>query len=151
MGKVPYPLLHLFASNQTYTFDPQRFTLINNYQYAADSYLSMQAIWDGKGAFFNLIPGIRHLRLRELAEIKVAWGSLRDTHRSVVDSPTLSSQEISQSYQLLTAPTIPHIEMGVGIGNILRVGEVYSIWRLTHINDPATPYWTIRFRLSLGL
>ena len=42
-GKVPYPLLHIFASNQTHAFDNQRFTLMNTYQYAADRYVALQS------------------------------------------------------------------------------------------------------------
>ena len=46
---------------------------------------------------------------------------------------------------------IPYVEMGVGIGNILRVGEVYGVFRLTQLNDPSTPWWAVRFRLHLGM
>lgn len=153
-GKVPYPLLHIFASNQTYAFDTQRFTLMNTYQYAADRYVSIQALWDGKGVLFNMIPGIRYLRLRELVELKVAYGNLRNDHQSVVAFPTLNSLQMSNGevpYTLLKAPTIPYVELGVGIGNILRIGEVYGIFRLTNIHDPYSPWWAVRFRLSLGM
>ena len=148
-GRVPYPLLHIFAGNQTHTFDMQRFSLMNTYQYAADQYIALHTLWDGKGILFNLIPGIRYLRLRELVEFKVAYGGLRNNHQSVILFPTTSTYQ--SAYSHLSAPTIPYVELGVGIGNILRLGEVYSIWRLTHINDPASPYWCMRFRLKLGL
>lgn len=142
LGRVPYTLLHIFPGNQTYTFDTERFTLMNNYQYAADQYVTLQANWNGKGVLFNLIPGIRYLRLRELVEIKMAYGGLRQNHSSVLAYPTQG---------VLNSLTVPYVEVGVGIGNILRIGEVYSIWRVTHIDDPTTPYWAIRFRLKLGL
>lgn len=147
-GKVPFPLLHIFSGNQTYTFDTQRFTLMNTYQYAADHYLALQAQWNGNGILFNLIPGIQYLQLRELLELKIAWGGMRNNHQSVLEFPTIHPEE---QYSLLSAPKIPYIEAGIGIGNILRIGEIYSIWRLTHLKDPASPFWSIRFRLSLGL
>ncbi len=147
-GKVPYPLLHIFAANQTHAFDNHRFTLMNTYQYAADQYVSLQALWDGKGMLFNLIPGIRYARLRELVELKVAYGGLRNDHQSVVPFP---ASPIASSYSLLNPLTVPYVEMGVGIGNILRVGEVYGVFRLTNIHSPYAPWWAIRFRLSLGL
>lgn len=152
-GKVPYPLLHIFTGNQTYAFDAHRFSLMNTYQYAADQYVALQANWNGNGILFNLIPGVRYLRLRELLEVKVAWGGLRNDHQSVVDFPSIppTMDKDLTHYSLLTAPTIPYVELGVGIGNILRIGEVYSIWRLTRIQDPAAPYWSMRFRFSLGL
>ncbi len=142
LGRVPYTLLHIFPGNQTYTFDTERFSLMNNYQYAADQYVSLQANWNGKGILFNLIPGIRYLRLRELVEIKMAYGGIRQAHSTVLSFPTQA---------VLSPLTVPYVEVGVGIGNILRVGEVYSVWRVTHIDDPTTPYWAIRFRLKIGL
>lgn len=143
-GKVPYPLLHHFAANQTHAFDLDRFSLMNVYQYASDKYIALHAHWNGKGVLFNLIPGIRYARLRELLVLKVAYGGLRDTHHSVLEFPTIQNT----NYQMLTAPTIPYVEVGVGIGNILRIGELYGIFRVTHLNDP-TPWWAIRFRLYM--
>ena len=145
-GKVPYPLLHHFAGNQTHTFDPDRFSLMNTYQYAADQYIALHAHWNGKGILFNLIPGIRYARLRELLVFKIAYGGYRNDHQSVLAFPTSTMT----NYQLLTAPNIPYVEVGAGIGNILRIGELYGVFRVTHLNDP-TPWWAIRFRLHFGM
>ena len=145
-GKVPYPLLHHFAGNQTHTFDPDRFSLINNYQYAADQYIALHAHWNGKGILFNLIPGIRYARLRELLVLKIAYGGYRNDHQSVLAFPTSTMT----NYQLLTSPNTPYVEVGAGIGNILRFGEIYGVFRVTHLDDP-TPWWAIRFRLHIGM
>lgn len=146
-GRVPYPLLHIFAANQTHVFDAHRFTLMNSYQYAADQYVALQAHWNGKGILFNMIPGLRYLRLRELMEVKVAYGGQRQDHQSVLPFPEMDLE----NYKMLQAPNIPYVEMGVGIGNILRIGEVYGIFRLTNLQDTSTPWWAVRFRLHLGL
>ena len=145
-GKVPYHLLHIFAGNQSHAFDTYRFSLMHNYQYAADQYVSLHAHWDGKGVLFNMIPGVRYARLRELLEMKVAYGSLRQDHQSILAFPTTRA-----GYNTLQAPTIPYVEVGVGIGNILRIGEVYGVFRLTQLQDTSTPWWAIRFRLHLGM
>ncbi|MDY2942564.1 MAG: DUF5686 family protein [Paludibacteraceae bacterium] len=125
-GDVPYPMRHHFEGNQSYAFDPYRFTLMNNLQYSARGWLSLHALWDGQGVLFNLIPGIRYCRLHELLDFKLAWG----------DGDLLRS---------------PYTEVGVGIGNIFRVGEVFAVWRLTNRQDLTTPTWGIRFRFKLGL
>jgi hypothetical protein len=152
-GRVPYPLLHIFAANQTYAFDAHRFTLMNTYQYAADQYISLQASWNGRGVVFNSIPGLRYLRLHELLEVKVAYGGMRNNHQSVIPFPTSSlfGKTQANDYPLLSAPTKPYVELGVGIGNILRVAEVYGVFRLTDIHNPHTPWWGVRFRFWLGL
>ena len=145
-GRVPYPLLYHFAGNQTHTFEPHRFSLMNNYQYAADQYVALQAHWNGKGVLFNLIPGVRYLRLRELVELKMAYGGLRQDHQQVLSFPTTQT-----GHGTMRAMQVPYVEMGVGIGNILRIGEVYGVFRLTQINDPASPWWAVRFRLHLAM
>lgn len=145
-GKVPYPLLHHFAGNQTHSFDTDRFSLMNTFQYAADQYISLHAHWNGKGILFNLIPGLRYARLRELLVLKVAYGGYRNDHESILEFP----MNQMQNYPLLSALNIPYVEVGAGIGNILRVGELYGVFRLTHRNDPS-PWWAIRFRLHVGM
>lgn len=146
LGRVPYGLLHHFTGNPTHTFDPQRFSLMNSFQYAADKYVAVQANWNGKGVLFNLIPGVRHLRLRELLEMKLAYGTLSDKHQQILAFPTTQT-----GYSTLNSMKVPYVEAGAGIGNILRVGEVYAVFKLTQWQDPQTPWWAVRFRLHLGM
>jgi hypothetical protein len=146
LGRVPYGLLHHFTGNPTHTFDPQRFSLMNSFQYAADKYVAVQANWNGKGVLFNLIPGVRHLRLRELLEMKLAYGTLSDKHQQTLAFPTTQT-----GHNTLNSMDVPYVEVGAGIGNILRVGEVYGVFKLTQWHDPQTPWWAVRFRLHLGM
>lgn len=143
LGSVPYPFLHHFEGNQGYAYDPFRFTLMNNFQYAADKYIALHAEWNGQGILFNLIPGIRYLRLRELVTFKLAYGNYADKHNEVLPIAPFTSH--------LTSLTTPYIELGCGIGNILRVLDIYSVWRLTNWQDETTPRWALRFRLHISL
>lgn len=140
LGKVPYPLLTTFLGNQTYGYDPYRFTLMNNAQFIADKYIWMQVTWDGQGVLFNRIPGIRYLRLHELLECKVAYGGLSDKHNSIMPLPDRVSNL-----------TVPYVEVGIGIGNIFRVLDLYSVWRVTNRSDLSTPLWGMRFMFNLGM
>lgn len=136
LGKVPYLLLKTFSGNESLAYAFDRFTLMNTLQYNADRYMLLHAHWNGRGCLFNLIPGVRILRLRELATFSIAWGGYSEKNRPDVSdlNPSL---------------TVPYVEMGVGLGNILRVANVYSVWRLTHRNEPGSPNWAIRFSLEL--
>lgn len=140
LGSVPYPLLEVMNGNQSYAYDPYRFTLMNQYQFAADRYLLLHAHWNMQGLLFNRIPGVRYLHLRELLEFKLAYGGLSKKHQAVVPFPTA-----------MQSLHIPYIEAGIGIGNILRVLDIYSVWRLTRFDDPTTPIWGVRFRFNMGL
>ncbi|MCQ2347723.1 MAG: DUF5686 and carboxypeptidase regulatory-like domain-containing protein [Paludibacteraceae bacterium] len=139
LGTVPYPLLNIFDGNQSYGYDPGRFSLMHSYQFAADRYLTLHADWNGQGCLFNLIPGLRVLRLRELASFKLAYGGLSPRHAERLTFP----DEYLQNLQ------VPYVEVGVGIGNILRIADLMSVWRLTHRSDPGAPTWSMRFRFHL--
>jgi hypothetical protein len=93
-----------------------------------------------------MIPGVRYARLRELLVLKVAYGGQRNNHQEVLAYPTINQE----NYQMLSSLNVPYVEVGAGIGNILRIGEVYGVFRVTHLNDP-TPWWAIRFRIKLGM
>ena len=148
LGKVPYPFLSYMNGNQGFTYQPERFTLMNNMQYAADRYLLLQVDWDGRGILFSQIPGVRYARLHELAELKMAYGALSDRHRSVIDYRDPALGYPAATFMPLN---VPYVEAGVEIGNILRIGEVWAVWRLTHHDDPTAAWWAIRFRLHFAL
>ena len=124
-GKVPQMLLWQADGNQGYAYDPYRFTFLHGKQMMADKYVTLQTEWNGMGVLFNLIPGIRWLHLRELVEAKIAYGYNSHT-------PDTNHQFYS--------------EIGVGIGNILRVADLYSVWSLS-----PEIQWAMRFRIHLGL
>ena len=145
IGAVPYPLLSIMSGNAGYTYSPDRFTLMSNYQYAADRYLAAHVQWDGRGILFNQIPGVRYARLHELLELKIAYGSLSEKHRRVIDYQDYFGEYLMQPLR------VPYVELGVGIGNILRVGNVYSIWRLTDRQNPYSARWGVRFCFDLSL
>ena len=151
LGTVPYPLLAIMDGNQSYSYAPTRFTLMNNAQFMTDKYVFLHADWNGQGILFNRIPGVRYLRLRELVEFKVAYGGLSDGNRALLNTIHPCVGQPSALSPQASTLTVPYVEAGVGIGNILRIGDVYSIWRLTPVGDGVTPRWAIRFRLNLGL
>ena len=126
-GHAPHTLLWQANANQGYAYDPYRFTFLHGGQLMADKYVSLQAEWNGQGILFNLIPGIRWLHLRELVEAKIAYGYLSR-------QPSVTSNQ--QVYS----------EIGVGIGNILRVCDLYSVWALS-----PEVQWAMRFRIHIGL
>ena len=127
-GRVPTSFLWQANANQGYAYDPYRFTLLHGRQLMADKYVALQTEWNGQGILFNLIPGIRWLHLRELVEAKIAYGYLSD------------------NYQLPLTHHQFYSEIGIGIGNILRVCDLYSIWSLA-----PEIQWGMRFRIHLGL
>ena len=145
-GSVPPTLLWQANANQGYAYDPYRFTFLHGAQLMADKYATLQAEWNGHGILFNLIPGIRWLHLREHVEAKIAYGYLSSDSVSGLTESSYSPKDGHAFYG----------EVGIGIGNILRVCDLYSVWgftpRLSTLNSQlSTIHWGIRFRIHLGL
>lgn len=131
LGRIPHVMLAQMNANQGYAYDPYRFSFLHGGQMMADKYVTLQGEWNGMGILFNLIPGIRWMHMRELVEGKVAY-----THLSAKNATETEYKSGSQWYT----------EVGVGIGNILRICDVYSIWSITPKVE-----WTMRFRIHLSL
>ena len=131
-GHVPKTMMRQENVNQGFAYDPHRMTLSSNDGFAPDKYLSLQTEWNGQGILFNLIPGIRWLHMRELVEAKIAYGYVSRRYR----------------YQLPEghSPHALYSEVGFGLGNLLRICDLYSIWSIT-----PEVHWALRFRLHLGL
>ncbi len=139
-GRVPVTMLWQANANQGYAYDPYRFTFLHGNQLLADKYVALHTEWNGQGILFNLIPGIRWLHLRELVEAKIAYGYLSDQYSAFsLQNPSLQGGAGVGSHQL-------YAEVGIGIGNILRVCDLYSIWSLA-----PDIQWAMRFRIHLGL
>ena len=140
-GRVPGSFLWQANANQGYAYDPYRFTLLHGRQLMADKYVALQTEWNGQGILFNLIPGIRWLHLRELVEAKIAYGYISNSVSGLT-----AERSYSASGPTGAAGHAVYAELGVGIGNILRVCDLYSIWSLT-----PEIQWGMRFRIHLGL
>ena len=132
LGNVPTTMLWQASGNQGFAYDPYRFTLLHGGEMLANRYVTLQTEWNGHGILFNLIPGVRWLHLRELVEAKLAYGYLSKNYQSSI---------INQQ-----SPHNLYAEIGIGIGNILRVADLYSIWSLS-----PDVRWAMRFRIHLGL
>ena len=143
-GKVPGTMLWQANANQGYAYDPYRFTLLHGGELLADKYLTLHTEWNGQGILFNLIPGVRWLHLRELVEAKLAYGYLNDSYSAISGLPSSGGHRL-------------YAEAGVGIGNLLRVCDLYSVWALVPTSSPlaaqakGSTFWGIRFRIHLGL
>ena len=142
-GKVPSTLLWQANGNQGYAYDPYRFTLLHGEQLLADKYVALQTEWNGHGILFNMIPGIRWLHLRELVEAKLAYGYLS---YSPQDGLLVERSFSDNGLSAAGGRSAFYAELGIGIGNIFRVADLYSVWSLS-----PQVQWAMRFRIHLGL
>jgi len=122
-GKLPYPLLELHDGNETYAYDPYAFNMMNYYEFVSDEYLILWAEHHFQGFFFNRIPLLRWLKIREVVNAKVLIGNLNDRNRNVMDFPIG-----------LSALSKPYVEAGIGIENLLNLVRIDVMWRFSYID-----------------
>ena len=129
-GSVPYPMLKLHEGNQTFFLDRGSYACMDYYEFLSDRWLTAFYEHNFNGFFLGKIPWVKKLDLREVATVKMAWGTLTDANRDPSHAPNGHAPfylpAISKTLE------VPYVEVGVGISNILRILRVDFFWRLTH-------------------
>ena len=155
VGNVPYPLLEIPSGSEdggygiykmnipvqtgSGGYSMYQYNMMKYMEYAADKYVNLQSELTLNGLLMNQIPLIKYLNLRELFTFKMAYGSLSNSHRSVLDYPDFM-QPIKK----------PYMEVGAGFTNIFHVFAIQSVWRLTDSNKVGVFRWGIRSSLSIS-
>jgi len=132
LGTVPYPLLNFPEGSQIASYSLYKFNLMNHMEYATDKFIHLHTDFTLNGILLNQIPLIKHLNLREFASFNMAYGTLSDAHRRLLDYP-----------EFMQAMKKPYMEVGVGLTNILHILSVQSVWRLTDNDKPGVERWEI--------
>jgi hypothetical protein len=138
-GEVPYSLLEIPMGNGSFPYRRNLFNTLRDMEYAFDQYAGMHNELIMNGIAMNHIPLIKHLNLRELLTFKVLYGNRSNVHNNIIDIPT-NIYKLNQ----------PHMEVGVGFSNILRLFTLQSVWRLTNPDHPGAERWSIRGSIRAG-
>lgn len=122
-GTLPYPLLKLQPSNETFLFDEYAYNLMNYYEFINDTYISLYYTHHFDGFFLNRIPLMRKLKWRGVIHGRALWGTMTDANKAYSKFPGFQVDM-----------TDPYYEAGVGIENIFKFIRVDAIWRLNYQN-----------------
>lgn len=148
-GKVPFPLLAIHRANQTYAYQLNSYNLMNFLEFVSDHYASISIDHNFNGFFFNKIPLLSRLKLREVLSFKALYGGLRNENNPdsgsglyrfpTYDNGTARSQALGNT---------PYMEGSIGIGNILKILRVDLIRRFNYLNHYEVSAWGIRARIK---
>ena len=144
-GQLPFPLLTIQQANQTYTYDPDSYNLMNFLEFVSDHYATVKVDYCLNGFIFNKLPLIKKLKWREYITFKTLYGGVRDEnnpalHTSLLQLP-VGTNGVPETF---TLGQKPYTEGGVGIGNIFKIFRVDLIERFDYLNNPNTSKFGVR-------
>lgn len=147
-SSVYYPGLMWPNANLSYTIQPESYSLMDPMEFANDQYIGLDFTYFGNGVFFNHIPGINKLKLREAITFKGLMGSLSNKNNPAYNPNLLSFPQDAHAIKMTHTP---YMEAGVGIDNILTCLRVDYVWRLTYRNTPGVDHSGVRVSLHFTL
>lgn len=144
-GQLPFPLLTIHRANQTFAYEPDSYNLMNFLEFVSDHYAALNIDHGFNGFFFNKIPLIKKLKLREFVTFKILYGGVRDennpqTHPELFQLP-VNAQYVAETYSLNGTP---YTEGGVAVANIFKLFRVDLLERFNYLDHPNSPRFGVR-------
>jgi len=148
-GKVPFPLLDIHRANQTYAYQLNSYNLMNFLEFVSDHYVSINIDHNFNGFFFNKVPLIKKLKLREVVSFKALYGGLRNENNPNFQSGLYQLPVYENGAQRTYAlGNDPYMEGSIGVGNIFKLLRVDLVKRFNYLNHPEVSEWGIRARVK---
>ena len=99
------------------------------------------------GFFFNKVPLLKKLKLREVASFKALFGGVRDENNPQISDDLFKFPNNGVENTTFALNNQPYIEASVGIANIFKVIRLDVIKRLTYLDNPGIDTWGIRVKI----
>lgn len=148
-GQVPFPLLAIHRANQTYSYQLNSYNLMNFLEFSSDHYASLFVDQNFNGFFFNKLPLIKRLKLREVASIKLLYGGIRAENNPYTHPALYQFLQDAQGQPTTFAlGRQPYTEVSVGVANIFKLFRLDVVKRLTYLNNPNVAEWGLRGRFK---
>ncbi len=136
-GKVPHPLLKVHGGNSTFLYRRYSYNLMNDFEFVNDEWVSVWLTHNFEGLFFNTIPLLRKMKLRNMVFAKAVAGRLSTDNEYYLNYAG-GLRELNGAY----------VEVGTGVENIFKMFRVYFMWRLTQRDYTDITKFGIKFYVS---
>jgi len=147
-GKLPYPLMTVHRANQTYAYQLNSYNLMNFQEFVSDHFIALNIDHHFNGLFFNRVPLLKKLKLREAVSLKALWGGVRDENRPANDPSLIKFPVFDGSPITFSLDKKPYIEGSVGITNIFKLIRVDLVKRFNYLDNPFVASLGIRARFK---
>ncbi|HTJ11822.1 MAG TPA: DUF5686 family protein [Dinghuibacter sp.] len=147
-GKLPFPLLTILTANQSYAYYIDQYNLMNFQEFVADHYAGIDIDHYFNGFFFNKIPLLKWLKLREVIAGKIVYGGVRPENNPALTPDQMKYPTTNGVTSTYTLNNGPYIEVSAGVTNIFKLVRVDIVKRLTYLDHPGIASWGIRARVK---
>lgn len=147
-GKIPYPLMTVHRANQTYAYQLNSYNLMNFQEFVSDRFLGISVDHHFNGLFFNRVPLLKKLKLREVVSVKVLYGGVRDENDPAKDPSLIKYPIFDGSPTTFALNKKPYIEGSVGIANIFKLIRVDLVKRFNYLENPYVASLGVRARFK---
>ena len=135
-GNLPFPLLVIHPGNPSYFYTENAYNLMNIGEFVSDHYAGLNIDHFFNGFFFNKIPGLKRLRLREVIAGKILYGGLRDENNPAVNPNQMKFPLTNGILSTYSLGSKPYVEASVGIYNIFTFFRLDLVKRFTYLDHP---------------
>ena len=126
-NQVPWPLLVIAEANQSFSYRRESFHMLNALEFISDRSVQMNLTWHMKGLFFNRVPLLKKLNLREVLVFNGLYGTLSDQNNPMVTPGLFMIPEGTRPLG-----NMPYMEVGVGLENIFKLLRIVYFQRITY-------------------
>jgi hypothetical protein len=145
-GVLPIVLLNVLKGNDTYYYNKYAFNNMNRFEFITDKYVSL-AVQQSFGNFpFRYFPLLKRLKWRSLATFRGVIGGM-----SKANKIANGYYDTTINYHFTIPDKDPYMEVGLGIGNILRLIRIDAVWRLNYLNNPGISKFGIKGSIEVKL
>jgi hypothetical protein len=144
-GTLPFPLLIIHPANRTYFYSEYAYNLMNVEEFVSDHYAGLNIDHYFNGFFFNKVPLLKKLRLREVITAKILFGGLRKENNPAFNPNQMLFPTTNGVATTFTLENKPYLEAGFGIYNIFSFLRIDFIERFTYLDHPSVSRFAILF------
>lgn len=147
VGNAPFPALTMARTSRTSYRHDTDFMLLGSMELMSDFYTALNIRYQTRGYIFGYIPYIKKLGIREDIIFNIGYGYLSPKYQNdnILAIPA-NLYNANEGWNKM-----PYIELGFGFSNILKIGDIAFVWRLTHRNstNPEAQNFGIKWRVGL--
>lgn len=147
-GKIPYPLMTVHRANQTYAYQLNSYNLMNFQEFVSDRFFAINIDHHFNGLFFNRVPLLKKLKLREVVSFKMLYGGVRDENNPAKDPSLIRYPLFEGVPTTFSLDKKPYIEGSVGVTNIFKLIRIDLVKRFNYLENPYVASLGVRARFK---